>query len=156
MSSTRVRYALIKLKLLELGNLAEYESFDDLITAPVVFDDMENMHATDLENKLIEYEKQYLMMIARNVEISKYNERKSFIHHKKFIRQTDVTIKSTQRSVIDGFLKLAVNTKKCENCGSFSPGFRKDGFSKIFQKAMPKRLAKQMKAMRRKLQVRES
>lgn len=153
MSSTRVRHTLIKLKLLELGNIAEYELFDDLTTVPVVFDDIENTHASDLEKKLIEYEKQYLKMMIRNNEIKKQNENKSFIYHKKIIKQTDASIKVIQRGVIDTFLKTSVAIKKCENCGSFSPGFRKDGFAKIFQKAMPVRLAKQMKAMRKKLQV---
>ena len=156
MSTARVRHALIKLKLLELGNVAEFESFDELTTAPLVFDDVENTHASDLENKLQEYEKKYLHMIARNNEIKKYNSKLPFTQHKKLIKQNDVVIKTMQRAVIDSFFKISVNTKKCENCGAFSPGFRKDGFSKIFQKAMPKRLSKQMRAQRKKLQVRIS
>ena len=153
MSSSRVRHTLIKLKLLELGNIAEFESFDDLTTVPVVFDDLENTHASDLEKKLAEYEKQYLQLVSRNQEIKRYNQNKPFVHQKKLSKQNDVTVKVMQRAVIDAFLKTAIGIAKCENCGSFSPGFRKDGFAKIFQKAMPIRMAKQMKAMRKKLQV---
>lgn len=155
MSSARVRHTLIKLKLLELGNISQYESFDELLTTPVVFDDMETSHASDIESKLCEYERQYAQMINVNSEIRKYNASTSFHNHKKLIKQNDPTYKTIQRSVVDTFFKAAMAMKKCENCGAFSPTFRKDGFTKIFQKPLAKRVQKQMKAMKKKLQVTE-
>jgi DNA-directed RNA polymerase I subunit RPA1 len=156
MSSARVRHTLIKLKLLELGNISQYESFDELLTTPVVFDDMETSHASDIESKLCEYERQYAQMINVNNEIRKYNASTSFHNHKKLIKQNDVTYKTIQRNVVDNFFKSAIAMKKCENCGAFSPAFRKDGFTKIFQKPLNKRVQKQMRAMRKKLQVRKT
>ena len=152
-SSARVRHTLIKLKLLELGNISQYESFDELLTSPVVFDDMETSHASDIENKLAEYERQYAQMINMNNEIRKYNASTTHHHHKKLIKQSDTTYKTIQRTVVDTFFKSASAMKKCENCGAFSPAFRKDGYTKIFQKPLNKRVHKQMKAMRKKLQV---
>lgn len=152
-SSTRVRHTLIKLKLLELGNISQYESFDELLTVPVVFDDIETNHASDLETKLCEFERQYVQMMTANNEIRKFNSKTTAYHHKKLMKQDDVTYKTIQRSVIDNFFKTATAMKKCENCGAFSPAFRKDGFSKIFQKALPKRTQKIMRSMRKVLKV---
>lgn len=146
-----MRHALIKLKLLELGNLREYHSFDDIIVDPVVFDDTDNEHAINLEEKLNGYERQYLQYITMNDQINKSNLLNP--NKKKSIKQNDSVIKTVQRGVIDKFLKDAVHIKKCENCNTFSNTFRKDGYSKIFRKPLPKRDAGQNKAMKKKIQV---
>jgi DNA-directed RNA polymerase I subunit RPA1 len=151
LSSIKVRHALIKLKLLELGNVREYNSFDDIVTLPTVFEDIDDEHASNLEEKLNVYERQYLQYITMNDQISKNNLLNP--NNKKRIKQNDVVIKTIQRSVIDKFLKDSVNIKKCENCGTFSNSFRKDGYSKIFQKPLPKRDANQNKAMKKKIKV---
>lgn len=152
-ATARVRHTLIKLKLLELGSISQYESFDDLVTTPAVFDDVEASNGSDLESKLAEYERQYSQMIKLNNEIRKFNANTTIHNHKKMIKQTDTTFKTIQRSVIDQFIKAAVAMKKCDNCGAFSPTFRKDGFTKIFQKPLNKGVQKQMKVMKKKLQV---
>ena len=92
-------------------------------------------------------------MMTANHEIRKFNAKTTAHHHKKLIKQDDVTYKTIQRSVIDNFFKTATAMKKCENCGAYSPAFRKDGFSKIFQKALPKRTQKIMRSMRKVLKV---
>ena len=49
-------------------------------------------------------------------------------------------IRSMQQSYIEQFWRSNSMVKKCENCGFYSPGLRKDGFTKIFIKATPKRM----------------
>ena len=45
-------------------------------------------------------------------------------------------------------MQAIVGVKKCENCGCYSNPFRKDGFAKIFQKPLPKKLKQLMRGRR--------
>ena len=45
-------------------------------------------------------------------------------------------------------VQAIVGVKKCENCGCYSNPFRKDGFAKIFQKPLPKKLKQLMRGRR--------
>lgn len=159
MSAIKVRHTLIKLRLLELGNISEYLSFEDLITVPVVFEDYEVTHASDLEKKLLQYEEQYKQYVTNNNKnITKNNlnnadNTRNSNNNKKINKQNDISIKNMQRLCIEIFFKTAIHTKKCENCGGNSNTFRKDGYSKIFQKPLAKRMQKQMRAMKKKIQV---
>jgi len=48
-------------------------------------------------------------------------------------------MKAMQSRLIDEFMRSIMKSKKCENCGGFSPAFRRDGWAKIFQKPLPKK-----------------
>jgi DNA-directed RNA polymerase I subunit RPA1 len=83
-----------------------------------------------------------------------YYERKydEFVRRRKHIKTApDLYIKSLQRETIDSFMKACIAMKRCENCSAFSPPFRKDGATKIFQKPLPKRQQKQMAPLKLKL-----
>lgn len=52
-------------------------------------------------------------------------------------------VADARREVVKAFLKLIPVPKRCSGCGAISPNFRKDGYVKIFQKALTaKELAK--------------
>ena len=53
--------------------------------------------------------------------------------------------------IVDAFQKLCISIKKCESCGSPSPPIRKDGYTKLFEKPMPKKLRITMQASKIKL-----
>ncbi|CAN6630045.1 DNA-directed RNA polymerase I subunit Rpa190p [Trichomonascus vanleenenianus] len=46
------------------------------------------------------------------------------------------SVLETRKQVIHEFYKRLLSRPKCDNCGMFSPSFRKDGFSKIFETAL--------------------
>ena len=136
MSSFRIRYYLVKLKMLELEDKTAADMLDEWVNPATLFDEDADTKAADLEAHLRSYEEKY----------------KSFstMPNRK---QINLGLKNLQRSVIEDFKKKCVDVKKCENCGGFSPSYRKDGYSKIFQKPMSKKMKKQMAAMRLKLKV---
>lgn len=147
MHAAKVRQSLVKLKLLELGKVADFEALDDYLAPSVVFDDIENTQSSDLEARLLGYEELYLQFV-----LSKNKNNKSLNSNKK--RQNDVVIRTMQRSVIESFIKIASNIKKCENCGVISQTYRKDGYAKIFQKPLNARNLKAMRVLKKKVQVR--
>ncbi|KAG5460181.1 MAG: hypothetical protein BJ554DRAFT_7802, partial [Olpidium bornovanus] len=50
------------------------------------------------------------------------------------------------RRAVNDFTRRLQAKNKCENCGAHSPKYRKDGYVKIFQKPLPKKLAAQNEA----------
>ncbi|ODV90235.1 hypothetical protein CANCADRAFT_103917 [Tortispora caseinolytica NRRL Y-17796] len=51
-------------------------------------------------------------------------------------------IAESRKQLIKDFMKLILTRSKCNNCGMFSPTYRKDGFSKIFELPLsPKQLS---------------
>ena len=65
----------------------------------------------------------------------------------------DPYIKDLQSEVIDVFQKAAMAVKACENCGAHTAPLRKDQYTKLFQKPMPKRLRANMASKRMKTKV---
>ncbi|KAF8455247.1 Rpa190 RNA polymerase I subunit A190 [Kalaharituber pfeilii] len=47
------------------------------------------------------------------------------------------TVEHERRAVIRDFLKAIGGSGKCNRCRGYSPAFRKDGYSKIFEKPLP-------------------
>ncbi|KAF8983264.1 hypothetical protein BGZ46_010562 [Entomortierella lignicola] len=48
-------------------------------------------------------------------------------------------VNDERKRVIADFYRRATGKMKCDNCASFSPAFRKDGFAKIFEKPLSKK-----------------
>jgi hypothetical protein len=92
--------------------------------------------AIDIEGKIRDVEKRYNNYLKR-----------------KGLQPAGLEIKTKQRAAIDTFLRSCVAAKKCENCGGYSPSYRKDGYSKIFQKPLSKKTQKAMQALRMKLKT---
>lgn len=133
MSSLRSRMYLVRLKLLEMGEISAADHlFDEMqpsILTEVDADEKSSksskVHAADTENRLKLYEE-------------RYNRYKKVVVGKN----VDTNIKAKQRKVIDEFQKAAIHIKQCENCGAYTAPFRKDGYTKIFQKPLQKRIKK--------------
>lgn len=143
MATQRVRHYLIRLKLLEMGDVEEAEAFFDMISAPQITsedtknEDVKKGHERDVEDKLRQYEARY----ERFQKIQRRKDEKS---------SSELYIKTLQRELIEQFQKLAIAAKRCENCGAFSPAFRKDGAAKIFQKPTSKKNRKSMASLKLK------
>eukprot|EP01039_Chlorochromonas_danica_P006231 gene6231-6870_t len=132
MSHLRTRYYLLRLMLLEMGDIDGANSLFDLV-APSQLDKGDGItgHSTEensVDKKLHDIEARF----------------KRFASSKTIRNKPDLLIKSLQRNVIEEFQKLTLATKRCENCSAFSPPIRKDGAAKIFMKAIPLRQRKSM------------
>ncbi len=122
---------------------------DDLLTPPSKENLIEGEDSSRVSS-LKEYEERRLNLLNKI-------EKRFASYEKKLVRdqvqEVDNTIRYQQRQVIDAFYKAAMSAKRCENCQAFSPALRKDGYSKIFQKPLQKRLERAMSAMRMKVQT---
>jgi DNA-directed RNA polymerase I subunit RPA1 len=160
--ANKVRYYLIRLKLLEMENIIEANQVIEMVqqltnNGESVFED-ENYDekerkadsAIDIEKKLQYYEKRYQAYL--NMKSTRKNQPASSSGSKP-LKENNIYIHGLQRDLIDSFYKMVQALKKCENCGSFSPGFRKDGYSKIFQKPLSKKNQKSMIAMKKSYKV---
>eukprot|EP00599_Poterioochromonas_sp_BG-1_P015385 CAMPEP_0173163672 /NCGR_PEP_ID=MMETSP1105-20130129/20063_1 /TAXON_ID=2985 /ORGANISM="Ochromonas sp., Strain BG-1" /LENGTH=1735 /DNA_ID=CAMNT_0014083779 /DNA_START=216 /DNA_END=5426 /DNA_ORIENTATION=- len=100
--------------------------------------------ANDIEKKLQFYEKRYEAFLRM-----KQTHKSSSSSGSTKLQASNTYVKSLQRELIDSFYKLVQSIKRCENCGSFSPGFRKDGANKIFQKPLSKKNKMTMSSMKK-------
>lgn len=135
LSENKCRQVLIKLKLLQMNNLQGLEELEDLLN-PLILEAKDNekqvAHLQEIESKLKLIETMYIS----------YNKSKEILpFHKKL--QTDI---------IKGFYKQAMHINKCENCNAISPKYRKDGYSKIFQRPLSKSSKQIMRAKMKEFQ----
>lgn len=123
-----------------MGEIAEAEQIMDAVAPQSFFLDGEagadkanedRDPSVDVERRLTDIEKRY----AR------------FVKRKKSNHVPDQYVKSLQQDLIDQCMKACLGAKKCETCSAFSPPFRKDGNTKIFQRPIPKRNRRSMEGM---------
>ena len=127
-SKPKIRHLLIKLKLLDMG---------DILTAEKIGNYVEN--TADLLNDDEIFNKSFHTRIANEFD---FYERTYEAYKQQGIRSRvpSMHVKSLQRTEIETFLKYAIAMKKCEHCGCHARKLRKDGSSKIFLKPLGKRL----------------
>lgn len=142
-STQKERLYLIRLKLLEMGEIVASEQVLDLVTPPQLFTEQKAKSkdisiTSDVEAKLRQYERKFEIFQQRNQSAR---------------REVNIVTKDKQRDLIDGFMRMLLASKRCENCGGCSPVYRKDASSKIFQKPLQKQQVKTMSALKLKLSV---
>lgn len=128
------RYAC-KLKLLQYGLIDEAYRLDDISIGAFEIEDDEaeeegrpskfNSAAAlkELELKRREYVD---VCIAKAISEGKTTEHGTFT----------ATVNDERKALVHDFHKKLLSRPKCDNCGMFSPKFRKDGFTKIFETAL--------------------
>lgn len=62
-------------------------------------------------------------------------------------------VKQQQSEVIAALMKACTAVVKCASCGTTSPKLRKDGYSKIYQRALTGKQSAELKSRRVKLKV---
>jgi DNA-directed RNA polymerase I subunit RPA1 len=142
MWNSRVRAYLVKLKLIEMGDVSGAKEIDEESVKP---NGKVSEMADLLEDDQTEEEaaqRSGSKQTSREEILDKAEERfNGFcgLSNEAKKRASDKYSKDYQREVIKAFNKAIVACKKCENCGFDSPRFRKDGFTKIFRKASTSR-----------------
>ena len=118
------RYQLAKLKLLEMGDVPNLQILDNLMTTRQIFNDneTENTADQDLEDHVKLSEEKY-KRYSRNLKR----------------KPTDSYCRTMQTELIEEFQRQILKRKFCENCNKYTPGYRKDGYSKIFRKPFSKK-----------------
>lgn len=142
---SKLRHVLLKLKLLDMGAIEQCENLDSVVQVPVVFDENESETMIAIEKTLSNLENSYIDYL-KNKQLGRNNCNLDCAAYSSYA-------KSLRRDIVDSFLKTAVAVKKCDSCGSFSPPLRKDGYSKIFERPLQKRIRKSMEGLKIKLKV---
>jgi len=159
MSTFKVRYYLVKLKLLEMGDVANAMDLQDMLQpSQQIFEGDEEVSkdkgiSQDAEKNLQLFEQRYAQFATKHAPYSNIpspNGNKIGSTSSRLQRSVDPYIRELQAEVIDSFQKAAMAVKACENCGAHTAPLRKDGYTKLFQKPMPKRLRASMTAKRMK------
>lgn len=126
-SEKKCRVTLIKIKLLEMGEITNALNLDDLVAPSLLTEDKDVISAqnNDVEGQLRIYEERYeaFLKLSKRPAVDPYH-------------------KTLQTKAIDQFMKSCIAVSKCENCGAISPKYRKDGYSKIFQRPLSQRVSK--------------
>ena len=97
LSTAKCRVYLIRLKLLEMGDVTASKNVPDLLLQPIVFEDTDKTAAIDAENKLKTYEDCFNKFLLSKNRLP-----------------ADQNIKSLQQKLIDEFYKDTCTVKKCE------------------------------------------
>ncbi|KAG5437996.1 hypothetical protein PCANB_000343 [Pneumocystis canis] len=129
LSCSMVNLYYCKLRLLDVGLVYESQEIEKIY--PKV--DNRVMDKSDEYNlALFEIRESYVQecLTKDNFSTNKYMQNK--------------LVDSERRSLIKEFLEKIVSRKKCDNCSSISPNFRKDGYVKIFELPLSKKHQEQM------------
>jgi len=134
MSHDRVRVFLLKLKLLEMGDVEGAMSLDDALqpTQDLFEDEVASkgkISSVDAEPILRTAEQKYKLYRRNRTPAQRAASLDSFIADR-------------QNQVIDSFQRACVLVKGCENCNALTAPLRQDQSIKVFQKPMPKRQRK--------------
>jgi DNA-directed RNA polymerase I subunit RPA1 len=125
MSEFRTRVYLVKMKLAEMGRADAIERLDALLVPSAIFQQSD----ADIERELCTYEAQYDVFLASNPD-----------------RSIDMHCTTKLNEIVEVFKKATTATKRCENCKAYSPSLRKDGFTKIFEKPLSRKLVRAMES----------
>ena len=143
LNSLAVNAYALKLKLLQYGLIDEAYKLDDIKLDAVTLhksheeDGIEGENEEDNESdkknseadnkKLMIKRKEYVdLCIAKALSEGRTTERGTFT----------ATVNAERKQLIHDFHKRLLSRPKCDNCGMYSPKFRKDGFTKIFETAL--------------------
>ncbi|CAO3608899.1 unnamed protein product [Cunninghamella echinulata] len=140
MGETQKKKILAKLKLLEHGLIRESQAVDEFYVQidkkkkkGAVDNDTEEIEMDgDVFSNAAEYEEfleKYVQDCLADPEIRKY----SADNYKVTV------INEVRKTVMSEFMKRCLAIKRCENCESISPPFRRDGAAKLFQVSLTRK-----------------
>ena len=135
------RYAC-KLKLLQYGLIDESYKIDNIAIGDIqaaIGDDDEAIEDNELEDTSSNSVTDALIreLKGKRNEYVDLSVAKAMSEGKTSIRGTfTATINDERKKLVHDFYKRLLSRPKCDNCGMYSPKFRKDGFTKIFETAL--------------------
>ncbi|EGW32330.1 DNA-directed RNA polymerase I 190 kDa polypeptide [Spathaspora passalidarum NRRL Y-27907] len=120
-----------KLRLIQYGLLLECVDLENMLAkgAQEIEDDDDDNDTLDQKTKQELMERRELFVntaIAKALSEGRTSER----------GVVTATVGEERKDTIHDFYKRLLSRPKCDNCGMYSPTFRKDGFTKIFENAL--------------------
>ncbi|KAF9387865.1 hypothetical protein CPB97_001922 [Podila verticillata] len=132
MSKSETHRFIAKLQLLNKGRFLESKEIDSIpVVAKKSRRSGDDMEVEDDEEVMGEDE--YIAKLDAFVHKVLKNTAHSHDDYKTTV------VNDERKRIIADFYRRATNKRKCENCASFSPSFRKDGYAKIFEKPLSKK-----------------
>lgn len=113
-----------KLRLLQYGLLVECDKLEEIRVEDIAEDDEDDQGEDDDQSGLVAERNMFVDQCIKNLS-------------KAYVKgpPTGLILESRKNIVKQVYLKL-VSKPKCANCKMFSPAYRKDGFSKLFEKPL--------------------
>jgi DNA-directed RNA polymerase I subunit RPA1 len=136
MSVDRVRVFLVKLKLLEMGDVEGAMTLDDALQPSQDLFDEEGEGVGKGKSSSVDAEP---MLRTAEQKYRRYRRKET---PAQLAASRDSFIVDHQNQVIDAFQRACVLVKGCENCNAITAPLRQDQSIKVFQKPMPKRQRK--------------
>ena len=142
-----------------MGDLTNAIKLDDYLITPELFinkestknENLKKNTKSDLEQKYQLIEERYIAFVKSASSSSTTNTNtnttitKSMaikLKNKKQRLSSNIAIRTLRKEIIDSFYKTAIAVRKCENCHAHCATYRKDGYTKIFQKAISQKVIK--------------
>ncbi|KAF9919290.1 hypothetical protein BX616_009322 [Lobosporangium transversale] len=132
MSKSETHRYISKLRLLNRGRFLESKEIDNISVTSRKIKDNGDMETDDNKEEILG-EDEYIAKLDTYVEACL----KKAVHGHEDYKTT--VVNDERKRVIAEFYRRATNVKKCNNCATFSPTFRKDGYAKIFEKPLTKK-----------------
>jgi DNA-directed RNA polymerase I subunit RPA1 len=139
MSRRDVNLYLCKLRLIQHGLTGPAEELENIsdTTESIGIEDGESNHSVSEDEDTVH------RIITRRLEFVRRALKEARKSHWDWGSEKNENVAETRREVIKAFLKAMTAGRHCGNCNGISPGYRKDRFVKIFEKALsPKDRAK--------------
>ncbi|KAF9582603.1 hypothetical protein BGW38_010985 [Lunasporangiospora selenospora] len=130
MSKSETHRYVAKLRLLNKGRFLESKDIDTISVTGKKRKGGDNDMDVDGEDILSEDE--YIAKLDAFVQQCLQRP----VHGTEDYKTT--VVNEERKRVMADFYRRAIGKRKCENCASFSPSFRKDGYAKIFEKPLTK------------------
>ncbi|RCK64250.1 hypothetical protein Cantr_10400 [Candida viswanathii] len=131
-----------KLHLIQYGLLLECVELDNIFldnSKKLVDDDVDDEDDDDdaySQGKSVNSKSKKELMERREAFVKRAIEKalkEGRTSHKGIVT---ASVAEERKAVIHEFYKSLLSRPKCYNCGMYSPGFRKDGFTKIFENSL--------------------
>ncbi|KAF3924577.1 hypothetical protein ABW20_dc0109485 [Dactylellina cionopaga] len=145
LSRQEINLYTCKLRLIDAGLLRECENLDLIGTTKLQRSDHNLTNATDVGDVVDDLEE-------KEDADTLIRKRNKFVH--RLLRKSSKAgglnavqipaVVQARRAVVHDFLKSMIGSRKCSSCKGVSPSYRKDGYSKIFQRPLSVKEQQQM------------
>ncbi|ODV83616.1 hypothetical protein CANARDRAFT_9435 [[Candida] arabinofermentans NRRL YB-2248] len=136
LSSSEVHKFECKLRLIQHGLLLELTELENLRSSEDSPSDDEMEDDDDHRNSKINSASDMELRSRRNLFVDTAIAKAISEGRSSDAGVITATVAEERKTLIYEFYKRLMSRPKCDNCGMYSPTFRKDGFSKIFENSL--------------------
>lgn len=133
LADMEVHKYICKLRLVQYGLLLECQELENLFAKDGTPDDEDGESSsssgldTDAKNRLKQKREEFVELAISTALSEGRTSQNGLITE---------TVGEERKQIVQEFYKRILSRPKCDNCGMYSPTYRKDGFVKIFENAL--------------------